>query len=53
MKNHARDVVGMHPYALLTDAALAALEVPAGEMAALTETYEGLPSIPARVLVLD
>ncbi len=53
LKNHARDVVGMHPYALLTDAALAALAVPDAEMAALTETYEGLPPIPARVLVLD
>ena len=53
LKNHARDVVGMHPYALLTDAALTALEVPAHEMAALTETYEGLPPIPAHLLVLD
>lgn len=53
LKNHARDVVGMHPYALMTDAALAALDVPAGEMAALTETYDGLPPIPAHLLVLD
>ncbi len=53
LKNHARDVVGMHPYALLTDAALAALEVPAAQMPVLTETYEGLPPIPARVLTLD
>lgn len=53
LKNHARDVIGVHPYALLTDAALAALDVPTAEMAALTETYEGLPPIPSHLLVLD
>jgi hypothetical protein len=53
LKNHARDMVGARPYALLTDAALGALEVPVAEMAALTETYEGLPPIAAHLLVLD
>ncbi len=53
LKNHARDVVGAHPYALLTDAALAALEVPSATMDPLTETYDGIPPIQARVLVLD
>jgi class 3 adenylate cyclase len=53
LKNHARDLVGAHPYALLTDAALEALDVPMAEMAALTETYDGLPPIPAHLLVLD
>ena len=53
LKNHARDVVGMHPYALMTDAALAALEVPVGDKAGDTETYDGLPPIPAHLLVLD
>ena len=53
LKNHARDVVGAHPYALLTDAALAALGVPTAEMPALTETYDGLPPIPGRLLLLD
>jgi Protein of unknown function (DUF2652) len=53
LKNHARELIGPHPYALLTDAALAALEVPTAEMPALTETYDGLPPIPAHLLVLD
>lgn len=53
LKNHAREVVGVHPYALLTDAALAALEIPAAEMPALTETYDGLPPIPGHLLLLD
>ena len=53
LKNHAGDVIGPRPYALLTDAALAALEVPTAEMPALTETYAGLPSIPGHLLVLD
>ena len=53
LKNHAREMVGVHPYALLTDAALAALEVPAAEMPALTETYDGLPPIPGHLLLLD
>jgi len=53
LKNHARDVIGARPYALLTDAALEALAVPTAEMAPLTETYEGLPPIPGHLLVLD
>lgn len=53
LKNHAREVVGVHPYALLTDAALRALDVPTEEMPALTETYDGLPPIPSHLLVLD
>lgn len=53
LKNHAHEVVGSRPYALLTDAALTSLEVPAQGMQALTETYEGLPPIPVHLLVLD
>jgi len=52
LKNHARDVIGPRPYALLTDAAAAALDVPTDAMHALTETYDGLPPIPAHLLVL-
>jgi hypothetical protein len=52
LKNHARDVVGAVPYALLTDAALRAMDVPDEGMTALTETYEDLPPIPAHVLPL-
>lgn len=53
LKNHASDVIGPRAYALLTDAALAALEVPTAEMPALTETYEGLPPVPGHLLVLN
>ena len=53
VKNHARDLVGSRPYALITDAALAALGVPTGGMLATTESYDGLPPVPVRVLALD
>lgn len=52
LKNHVRDLVGARPYALLTDAAVAALDVPVEGMLATTETYEGLPPIAAHVLPL-
>ena len=52
LKNHAHEVVGALPYALLTDAALRAMEVPATGMTALTESYEDLPPIPVHVLPL-
>jgi len=52
LKNHARDVVGAGPYALVTDVALEALAVPAEEMIALTEVYDDLPPIPVHVLAL-
>ena len=53
LKNHARDLVGARPYALLTDLALRALDVPADEMIAATETYDDLPSIHVHILALD
>jgi len=53
LKNGARELVGPRAYALLTDAALGALAVPADEMIATTETYDGLPPIPVHVLPLD
>lgn len=53
LKNHASEVIGPRPYAMFTDAALRALDVPADTMSALTETYEGLPPIPVHLLVLD
>ena len=52
LKNHALELVGGRPYALLTDAALAALDVPAEGMVATTETYDNIPPIPAHVLAL-
>ena len=53
LKNHALDLVGGRPYALLTDAALAALEVSAAGMVPATETYEHIPPISVHVLPLD
>ena len=52
LKNHAVDLIGARPYALLTDALLAALEVPAEGMVATIEPYEDVPPIPAHVLPL-
>lgn len=53
LKNHARDLVGARPYALITDVALAALEAPQRGMVAATETYDDMPPIPVHVLALD
>lgn len=52
LKNHARDLVGNQPYALITDRALAELGIPGDEMAAGIERYEDLPEIPVHVLAL-
>jgi Protein of unknown function (DUF2652) len=52
LKNHARDLVGTRPYALLSDVALAALDVSSGDMAATTETYDDLPPVAVHVLAL-
>jgi hypothetical protein len=53
LKNHARDHVGDRPYALLTDAAMAALAVPDAGMIAALEAYDDLPPIPVHLLPLD
>ena len=53
LKNHARDVVGDRPYALVTDAAMSALEVPDTGMTGMVETYDDLPPVPVHVLALD
>lgn len=52
LKNHARDVIGARPYALFTEAAVRALEVPGDDMIAAVETYEDTPPIPVQVLAL-
>ncbi len=52
LKNHARDLIGSRPYALLTDAAIAALEVPVDGMVAGEETYDGMPPLAVHVLAL-
>ena len=52
LKNHVHDLVGLKPYALITDAALGALDIPADGIAPITETYDEMPAIPAPVLLL-
>lgn len=52
LKNHARDLVGARPYALFTDAAVAALEIPTGGMVAGEEAYSDTPSVRVHVLAL-
>lgn len=52
LKNHAVEVVGHRPYALMSDALVQALDVPASGMVAVTETYDSVPPIPAHVLAL-
>jgi hypothetical protein len=51
LKNHARELVGVVPYALVTDAAAQALAVPTAGMVSGEETYADTP--PVRVHVLD
>ena len=53
LKNHARDLVGNRPYALLSDATIEALDVPVDGMLAGVETYDDLPSVGVHVLTLS
>jgi hypothetical protein len=53
LKNHAVDLIGPRPYALLTDAATTALGIPAETMTPTLETYPDVPPIPAHILPLD
>jgi Protein of unknown function (DUF2652) len=52
LKNHVSELIGPRPYAIVTDAALDALDVPVGDMIGTTETYENVPPIPIHVLPL-
>jgi hypothetical protein len=52
LKNHARDLVGDRPYALLSDATVEALDVPLEGMLAGVETYDDLPPLRVHVLAL-
>jgi Protein of unknown function (DUF2652) len=52
LKNHVRDLIGPRPYALVSDAALLALGVPADEMVPMSEAYDGMSAIPVHVLTL-
>jgi class 3 adenylate cyclase len=53
LKNHAQELIGPRPYALLTDAAMTSLGVPPAGMVPTTETYEHVPPIQAHILALD
>jgi hypothetical protein len=52
LKNHAHELIGPRPYALITDAAMAALDVPPDGMTPIAETYDQIPTIAAHVLPL-
>ena len=52
LKNHARELIGRKPYALVSDAALAAFDVPAEGMLAAVESYDDTPPVPVHVLSL-
>ncbi len=52
LKNHARDLVGHPGYALVTEAAAARLEIPAGASLEISEAYEHYAPIAARVYAL-
>ncbi len=53
LKNHVRETIGPRSYALLSDATLDALGIPADEMVGMTETYDDMPPVPVHVLPLD
>lgn len=52
LKNHARELVGVVPYALVTDAAVRALDIPTERMVPGEETYDDTPPVPVHVLAL-
>jgi len=53
LKNHVRDVVGPVAYALITDAAAEALNVPTDGMVAASESYDDAGTVQVRILVLS
>lgn len=52
LKNQVRELIGQRPYALITDAALAALDIPSDGMIVETERFDDLPALPVHVLAL-
>ena len=52
LKNHARELIGPGPYALLSDAVDRGARNPSLDMVAMTETYERVPPIAVHVLPL-
>ncbi|MEP6638238.1 MAG: DUF2652 domain-containing protein [Chloroflexota bacterium] len=53
LKNHAIEIVGRRPYALMSDALVEALDIKTRDMVAASETYDGTPPIAVHVLALD
>ena len=53
LKNHVTASMGPRPYALITDAALATMEIPPEGMTAISETYDDIPPVAAHVMTLD
>lgn len=53
LKNHARELVGAVPYALITESASEALEVPTDGMVAGEEAYDDTPRVAVYVLPLS
>jgi hypothetical protein len=52
LKNHVRELIGPVAYALMTDRAIEAMEIPTDGMVATDETYADVPRIPVHVLPL-
>jgi class 3 adenylate cyclase len=52
LKNHAQELVGPVPYALVTDAAAQALDIPTEHMAQGEEAYDEMPPVTVHVLAL-
>ncbi|HEU4673968.1 MAG TPA: DUF2652 domain-containing protein [Candidatus Limnocylindrales bacterium] len=52
LKNHARELIGPMPYALITDAAAVALLVPTDEMVEAEERYDDTPPVRVHILAL-
>jgi hypothetical protein len=53
LKNHARDLVGAVPYALITDATTSALGIPTDGMVPGREAYDDTPEVGVWVLPLE
>ena len=53
LKNHVWETIGPRPYALLSDATLDSLGIPADGMIPMTESYDHIPPVPVHVLPLD
>ena len=52
LKNHAVSAIGSEAYALFTDAATRALDLPLGDATSLTEDIEGMAEVGTRVIGL-